>query len=112
MLCKATLLISALLMAGVFALDQAAGRDFDLWLLYVAPIALNSLVLGTRYGYGAALAATGLLFLTGYWGNNPFASYAAFAFDRACEGLAYLLLVFLIGAARTKFVGSDSPPNH
>ena len=111
MLRKATLLISALLMAGVFALDQAAGRDFDLWLLYVAPIALTSVVVGPRYGYGVALAATGLLFLTGYLGDNPYATYAAFVFDRVCEGLAYLLLVFLMGATRTKAAGSDSPPN-
>ena len=99
--------LAALLMAVIFALDYAVGRDFDLWLLYLVPISLASVVLGPRYGYGCALAATGLLLLGDSVVGSRYASGAALALDRASESIAYLLLVFLIGVVRTSISSTD-----
>ena len=105
-----TLTAAALLMAGVFALDYAAGRDFDLWLLYILPIALAAFVLGPRHGYLMSMAATALLFLSGYLLGNPYGSTLAFMVDRGSEGLVYLLISYLIGAARVAIADADMPP--
>ena len=106
------LFLAAMLMLGVFALDYRAGRGFDLWLLYVVPLGLVSVVLGPRYGYATALVATALLFLSGYLLGNPYDSTIAFVLDRGSEGIAYLLFAFLIGVARTVLAGPDSAPHN
>ena len=76
---------SGFLTAGIFALDYAAGREFDLWLLYVLPVGLASVVIGPRYGFSFAAIATGLLFLVGYLLGNTYTSITAFLLDRASE---------------------------
>mgnify|MGYP000627317879 CR=1 FL=1 len=43
-LSRITLLLAAVLLFAVFALDGAAGRGFDLWLIDVVPIGLVSVV--------------------------------------------------------------------
>ena len=45
------------LTAGAFTLDYATGRDIDLWVLYLVPVALGSFALGARYGYALAVFA-------------------------------------------------------
>lgn len=101
------LLVTGLLMTGIFTLDHAVGREFDLWLLYVAPVGLASVVLGPRYGFGVAAIATSLLFLAGYLLGNPYSSLAAFILDRASEGCAFFLLAYLIGQARIGIASSN-----
>ena len=101
------LLVAGILTAGIFALDYAAGREFDLWLLYVLPVGLASVVIGPRYGFGFAAIATGLLFLGGYLLGNPFTSIAAFLLDRASNGCALFLLAYLIGLARTGIASNN-----
>ena len=114
----ATLLLGVVLLLAVFALDSAVGRELDLWLVYVIPIGLVSIVLGPRYGYLVACVATGLLLLESYLFGNAHNSVAALVFDRTSEFLAYLLFTFLIGIARNNPSGpgqaSDSqlPPAH
>ena len=105
---NSTLLVAAILMAGIFALDYAVGREIDLWLLYVIPVGVASLVIGPRYGYVLAGIATGLLYLSGYLLGNPYTTTAAFVFDRTSEGVAFFLLAYLIGLARIGVAGSDS----
>lgn len=106
------LLVAVILLAGIFALDYAVGREFDLWLLYVLPVGLASVVLGPRYGFVVAAIATSLLFLGGYLLGNPYASLAAFLLDRASEGCALFLLAYLIGLARLRVASpNDAPAN-
>ena len=101
------LLVTGLLMTAIFALDYAVGREFDLWLLYVLPVEIASLVLGPRHGFGVAAIATGLLFLGDYLLGNPYPSIAAFLLDNASNGWALFLLAYLIGLARIGVASSS-----
>ncbi len=97
-----TLIISivAVMMAGVYALDFAAGREFNLWLLYLLPIALGTFSLGSGAGYALCALATLLLLLNGQLLGNPFPSTGAFLFDRFSSAMTYALVTFLIGLGR------------
>lgn len=97
------------LMVSVFALDHAVGRDINLWILYLAPIALVSFVIGLRPGLLCAAFAVCLLLVNGAVLGNPFGSTTAFLLDRLSEAVAYALVVWLIGAVRMAIGGSPPP---
>lgn len=103
-----TLALATFLLVAVFALDHRAGSQFDLWLMYILPIGLVSIVLGPLYGYVIAIVATGLLLLDSVFAGDVYGSVAALLFARVSILLAYLLFVFLIGLAR----GSISDNRH
>lgn len=99
--------LAALLMAIIFWLDHAVGRELDLWLLYLVPISLAGAVLGPRYGYGCAVAAASLLLVGDIVVGSRYASGAALAMDRASESIVYFLIAFLIGVVRTSISTTD-----
>jgi hypothetical protein len=88
------------LLALVFALDYWVGKEINLWLLYVPPVALSTITLGLYRGMLVGLIATGLLLTNGWAVGYPYSSFALFLFDRLCDGIAYLIL-----AASLNFAG-------
>lgn len=93
--------------ACVFMLDYATGRDIDLWLLYLVPVALGSFALGARYGYALAIFAAALLFVTAKLFGTPYPSVAAFLSERGAEAALYLVCAYLIGLVRMSIASSD-----
>lgn len=93
----------AILFTGIFGLDYSAGREVNLWLLYIVPIALGTFAIGQRCGIVLSCLAGALLFLNGYLVGNPYTSGTAFVVDRASNLLAYLLIASLIGVARSRY---------
>jgi hypothetical protein len=98
-----TLLAVALLFAGVFALDHLAGRELNMWLLYVFPISLGTFILGTRAGMVLSGIACLLLFLNGHLLGNPYSSTLPYVFDRCSDLVAYILITALMGVLRTRY---------
>ena len=96
------------LMGGVLTLDYVTGRDIDLWLLYVIPIGIVSLLLGARFGYALTFLAAAFLFVTTMLFGIHYPSITAFASDRGIEALVFLVCAYLIGAIRRKIADSES----
>ena len=99
--------IVIVLMTLVFTLDYSVGREFNMWLLYLVPIATGTFALGSGFGYALCAMATALLFLSGYLLGNPFESVAAYAFDRFCNASMYVFATYLIGAIRVAIGSTD-----
>lgn len=95
------------LTAGAFALDFATGRDIDLWVLYLAPVALTSFALGARYGYAMAIVAAAFLVATTKLLGTSYPSLAALFGERGSESALYLACAYLIGMLRMTIAGSD-----
>ena len=94
------LIAIAILFTGVFGLDYSAGRELNLWLLYIAPIALGTFAMGPRCGYVLSCLAGVVLLLNGYLLGNPFSSPFMFAINRLLDISALFLISWLIGVTR------------
>ena len=90
----------AILFTGIFGLDYSAGREVNLWLLYIVPIALGTFAIGQRCGIVLSCLAGALLFLNGYLVGNPFSNPLIFALNRLLDISALLLISWLIGVTR------------
>ena len=99
---RATLML-VVLMLGAYAFDYAAGRELNLWLLYVVPVLYGTFTLGLRVGVVVSLVSGALLFLNGYLLGNPFSSTAIYVIDRLSNILAYLLITLLCAVARGQY---------
>ena len=106
------LIAIAILFIGVFGLDYSAGRELNLWLLYIVPIALGTFAMGPRSGVVMSCLAGALLCLNGYLLRNPYSSDFAFLVDRASDVVAYLLIVSLIGVARGRYQAFKTEVKH
>ena len=89
-------------------LDYQAGAELNLWLLYLAPIALGTMVLGVHTGYALSILCASLLFLNGFLLGNPFHTIFAFLVDRASASTVYIVVTFLTGIARAAMSSSDA----
>lgn len=80
--------------------DYAAGRELNLWFLYLAPISLGTIMLGRRTGIGLSVLASACLFANGYLLGNPFSSNGVYLIDRLSNVLTFVLVTFLVAIAR------------
>ena len=102
-----TLAITFALLAGIFMLDCATGRDFNLWFVYLLPVGFASFVLGARYGYGVTLATALLLLATTGIYDRAIPTIRDFISIRGTEATVFVICVYLIGLMRLAIAGVD-----
>ena len=101
-------IIGIVILTGVmFAIDLGAGKELNLWILYVLPIAAATVTLGYRAGLVVVAVASVLLFAAGYLLGNPFSSTLIFVIDRLSCVVAYVLFASTFSVAARYFMSPN-----
>ncbi len=93
-------LIYQLALIGVIdALDFAAGRDINPWILYALPIILTSLGYGVRSGLRLCGLVAALMLANAFLLGNPFTNSTALLINLMSNVLALALVAILAALA-------------
>ena len=95
-------IIYLIVMLFISLIDGAAGAQINLWILYCFPIGLATWSLGRAPGFVLSAMAVVLLWVSALIWGHPYASLKYLAIAYFSKGIAYFVLVGLVGALRTQ----------